>query len=53
VKEFTVWKWKATIRTRWGDIEIEIAAPNQHIARQLLEAQYGKGKILGNEVRQA
>ena len=49
----TLWKWKAIIRTRWGDVEILISAPNQHIARQLLESQYGKGTILGNEVRQA
>jgi len=45
-------KWKAIIRTKWGDIEITVEAPNQHIARQLLESKYGVGTIIGNEVRQ-
>ena len=45
-------KWKAIIRTKWGDIEITIDAPNQHIARKLLESKYGVGTIIGNEVRQ-
>tara|TARA_B100000131_G_C17615112_1_gene409324 strand:+ start:359 stop:505 length:147 start_codon:yes stop_codon:yes gene_type:complete len=44
--------WKATIRTKWGDIQVSIQAPNQHIARNLLESKYGTGTILGNEVRQ-
>ena len=48
-----MFKWKATIRTKFGDVEVIIDAPNQHIARQLLESQYGTGVILGNEVRQA
>ncbi len=45
--------WKAIIRTRWGDIEVSVDAPNQHIARNLIEAKYGKENILGCEVRQA
>ena len=45
-------KWKAIIRTEWGDIEITIDAPNQHVARKLLESKYGVGTIIGNEVRQ-
>jgi len=45
-----MFKWKAIIRTQWGDVEIQIDAPNQHVARQLLESQYGKGSILGNVV---
>jgi len=48
-----MFKWKATIRTRWGDVEVTIDAPNQHIARNLLESKYGRENILGSEVRQA
>lgn len=44
--------FKAIIRTKWGDNPVSIRANNQHIARALLEEMYGKGKILGNEVRQ-
>jgi len=47
-----MFKWKATIRTRWGDIEVSIDAPNQHIARNLIESKYGKENILGCEIRQ-
>jgi len=46
-------RWKATIRTRWGDVEVTVDAPNQHIARKLIESKYGTGTILGNEVRQS
>ena len=45
--------WKAVIRTRWGDIQVSTQAPNQHIARKILESKYGEGTILGNEVRQS
>tara|TARA_R110001592_G_scaffold251901_1_gene514587 strand:+ start:174 stop:320 length:147 start_codon:yes stop_codon:yes gene_type:complete len=45
-------KFWATIRTQWGDVKVTIDAPNQHAARALIEAQYGKGKILGDEVKQ-
>ena len=48
-----MFKWKAIIRTKWGDVEVTIDAPNQHAARALLESQYGKGVILGNEVNEA
>ena len=48
-----MFKWKATICTRWGDVEVTIDAPNQHIARNLLESKYGRENILGSEVRQA
>jgi hypothetical protein len=44
--------WKAIVRTKWGDVEVSIQAPNQHIARKLLESKYGVGVIIGNEVRQ-
>ena len=44
--------WKAIIRTPYGDTEVTIQAQNQHIARQLLEAKYGRENILGNEVRE-
>ena len=46
-------RWKAIIRTRWGDVEVTVDAPNQHIARKLIESKYGPGAILGNEVRQS
>jgi|TARA_R110002020_G_scaffold67820_5_gene177926 hypothetical protein len=46
-------KWKAKVRTKWGDVSVSTVAPNQHVARQMIEAQYGKGTILGNEVREA
>ena len=48
-----MFKWKAIIRTKWGDVEVSIEAPNQHIARNLLESKYGKENILGSEVRQS
>lgn len=44
--------FQATIRTKWGDVAVQVSAPNIHIARKLLESQYGKGTIRGNEVRQ-
>jgi len=45
-----MWKWKATIRTQWSDIQIVISAPDQHSAKVLLESQYGVGSILGNHI---
>tara|TARA_B100000214_G_C23831040_1_gene564190 strand:- start:136 stop:288 length:153 start_codon:yes stop_codon:yes gene_type:complete len=42
--------WKATIRTKWGDMDVTIQAPNQHIAKKLIESKYGAGTILGNYV---
>ena len=42
----------AIVRTPWGDVKVSVDAQNQHVARRLIESQYGKGKILGNEVRQ-
>ena len=48
-----MYTWKATVRTPWGDIQASIQAPNQHIAKMLLESKYGLGTILGNEVRQS
>ena len=42
----------AIVRTKWGDAKVTVSAPNQHVARSLIESQYGKGKILGDEVRQ-
>tara|TARA_A100001515_G_C4524483_1_gene194674 strand:+ start:653 stop:808 length:156 start_codon:yes stop_codon:yes gene_type:complete len=46
-------KWKAIIKTKWGDVSVEVDAPNQHVARNILESKYGRGTIIGNEVRQA
>ena len=46
-----MYNWKATVRTQWGDIPVTISAPNQHIARKIIESKYGRGTILGNEVR--
>ena len=46
-----MFNWKATVRTKWGDINVSIAAPNQHIAKKIIESKYGNGTILGNEVR--
>ena len=42
--------WTAIIKTKWGDVTVSVEAPNQHIARQLIESKYGKGMILGNYV---
>ena len=47
-----MFEFYATIRTKWGDAKVSVSAPNQHVARKLLESQYGKGTILGDEVRQ-
>jgi hypothetical protein len=47
-----MWKFRATIRTSWGDVQVTVEAPNQHAARVMLESMYGKGKILGNVVNQ-
>ena len=46
-------KWKAIIKTQWGDVSVEVDAPNQHIARKIIESKYGRGTIIGNEVRQS
>tara|TARA_Y100000593_G_scaffold89494_1_gene173849 strand:+ start:2201 stop:2347 length:147 start_codon:yes stop_codon:yes gene_type:complete len=45
-------KFRATIRTTFGDIEIVVEAPNQHAATVIIEGMYGKGNILGNMVNQ-
>lgn len=42
--------WSAIIKTQWGDVRVTVDAPNQHIARNLIESKYGKGSILGNYV---
>ena len=47
----TTFTWKATIRTEWGAVEVTICAPNQHVARKMIQSQYGKGKILSNIVQ--
>ena len=46
-------KWKAIIKTQWGDVNVEVDAPNQHVARKIIESKYGRGNIIGNEVRQS
>ena len=45
-----MFKWYAMIRTKWGDVKVEIDAPNQHIAKSLLESKYGLGSIIGGSV---
>jgi|TARA_R110001583_G_scaffold115531_1_gene266048 hypothetical protein len=45
-----MYNWYAMIRTKWGDVKVEISAPNQHIAKSLLESQYGAGSIIGGSV---
>jgi len=47
-----MWKFRATIRTRFGDVRVVVEAPNQQAARTLIESMYGKGNILGNLVNQ-
>lgn len=47
------WLWEAIIVTKFGNVKVSVRAPTQHAARILLEAQYGSGSILGNEVNQA
>ena len=49
---FNMWKFRATIRTRFGDVQVVVEAPNQQSARTLIESMYGKGNILGNLVNQ-
>jgi len=49
---FNVWKFRATIRTKFGDVQVVVEAPNQQSARTLIESMYGKGNILGNLVNQ-
>ena len=48
-----MYKWKAIIKTKWGDVRVEVDAPNQHIARKLIESKYGRENIIGSEVRQS
>ena len=47
---FNMWKFRATIRTKFGDVQVVVEAPNQHIARAIIESMHGKGNILGNVV---
>jgi len=42
--------WSAVIKTQWGDVKVTVQAPNQHIAKNLIESKYGKGTIIGNYV---
>ena len=44
--------WKATIRFIYGDVPVTVQAIDQHTARAMLEAMYGKGKILSGIVSQ-
>ena len=46
------WNWQATIITAFGNVIVTVSAPTQQAAKLMLEAQYGRGKILGNEVNQ-
>ena len=42
--------YKATIRFPTGDAVITVQAPDQHAARQMIEAMYGKGSIMSGIV---
>jgi len=42
--------YKATIRFPTGDVMITVQAPDQHAARQMIEAMYGKGSIMSGIV---
>ena len=42
--------YKATIRFPTGDVVITVQAPDQHAARQMIEAMYGKGSIMSGIV---
>ena len=46
----TLWIWTATIMLPTGNIPITVIAPDQWSARQMIDTQYGSGKILGSYV---
>ena len=45
-----LWIWTATLMLPAGNVNVTVIAPDQHSARQLIDAQYGSGKILGSYV---
>lgn len=46
--------WKASIRLgRDNTVAVQVQANTEYDAKKLLEAQYGKGKIVNNMVRPA
>jgi hypothetical protein len=45
-----MYAYKATIRFPQGDVVVYVHANEQKIARAMLEAQYGKGRIVGGNV---
>ena len=44
--------WKARISYPTGQVVVTVQAPNQHVARSMIEAKYGKGCILSGHVQQ-
>lgn len=48
VKEAIMKQWKATVQTKWGDVEVKVNAPNQHAALQIIKGMYPGCRIIGN-----
>lgn len=47
-----MWTWEATVRVSGAfDFTVVIQAPDQITATRIIESQYGKGCIVGNNVR--
>ena len=40
--------WKATVKTPWGDVEVNVQAPNQHAALHIIRGRYPDCLIIGN-----
>tara|TARA_R110002074_G_scaffold331948_5_gene502361 strand:+ start:1046 stop:1228 length:183 start_codon:yes stop_codon:yes gene_type:complete len=45
-----LWIWQATLMLPAGNVTVTVIAPDQWAARQLIDAQYGSGKIMGSYV---
>jgi hypothetical protein len=43
--------YKATIRFPTGDVTVTVQAPDEHAARQMISAMYGKDRIMSNIVQ--